>query len=237
MTAGGSETKALALRSWGFCRIWHTLILVSMALAELATEANMNDFGVIKTTTDKLQEELNRLAEFKAEVVQTQYVGGRDWVIIHGQSEMDPWHSKNWEAGHSGLFQPWMCGIGSTETPGVVCVYQRNHSGRCHWMPSDANDSLLYATQDDDRQDSPPEEPLLGLASTRELLQEVATRMRITQNSNAGRDLGRECELAIDNLDSGVLDYNTVHPSGNDFVIAQNAHTANHTTTKFKIGN
>ncbi len=40
-------------------------------------------------------------------------------------------------------------------------------------------------------------EPLLGLATTRELLTEVATRMEITQNSIKGRDLGVLCR-AID---------------------------------------
>lgn len=56
------------------------------------------------------------------------------------------------------------------------------------------------------------EESMLGLATTRELLTELETRMRITQNSLAGRDLGRLCSEAVKNLDNGVLDYRTVGP-------------------------
>lgn len=47
----------------------------------------------------------------------------------------------------------------------------------------------------------------LGLATTRELLEEVAARMEITQNSTSGRALGRQCREAVAKLDSGVLDY------------------------------
>lgn len=51
--------------------------------------------------------------------------------------------------------------------------------------------------------------PNLGLASTSELLAEVSTRMRVTQNSLAGRELGRWCEDALEHLDAGVLAYRT----------------------------
>lgn len=53
---------------------------------------------------------------------------------------------------------------------------------------------------------------MLGLATTRELLAEVASRMEITQNSINGRDLGRLARGAIDNLAPSVLDYRTVGP-------------------------
>lgn len=55
------------------------------------------------------------------------------------------------------------------------------------------------------------DEPLLGLATTRELLEEIEARMRITQNSIKGCDLGRLCLEALENLDSGVLNYRTVN--------------------------
>lgn len=54
-------------------------------------------------------------------------------------------------------------------------------------------------------------EPLLGLATTKELLDEVATRMEITQNSIKGRELGAMCREAIANLDAGILRYRTVN--------------------------
>lgn len=50
-----------------------------------------------------------------------------------------------------------------------------------------------------------PAMPLLGLASTEALLSEVAYRMKSTQNSIKGRDLGSLCQEAIDNLDSHIL--------------------------------
>ena len=56
----------------------------------------------------------------------------------------------------------------------------------------------------------PQKEPMLGLATTRELLREVATRMEISQNSSAGRRLGELCEQAVERLDRRVLDYRTV---------------------------
>lgn len=58
------------------------------------------------------------------------------------------------------------------------------------------------------------DEPLVGLATTRQLLEELEVRMRVTQNSNKGRDLGRLCEEALENLDRGVLDCRTVGPWG-----------------------
>lgn len=54
-------------------------------------------------------------------------------------------------------------------------------------------------------------QPNLGCATTRELLEEVASRMEITQNSIKGREIGRLCRAAIDNLSKGVLDYRTVN--------------------------
>lgn len=56
--------------------------------------------------------------------------------------------------------------------------------------------------------------PLLGLATTRQLLDELAVRMEVTQNSHKGRELGVLCREAIDNLDPGVLNYSTVRPEG-----------------------
>lgn len=55
-------------------------------------------------------------------------------------------------------------------------------------------------------------EPLLGLATTRELLREVAARMETTQNSLKGREreLGALCREAVVMLDAKVLDYRTV---------------------------
>jgi hypothetical protein len=47
----------------------------------------------------------------------------------------------------------------------------------------------------------------LALATTRELLGEVAVRMETTQTSQKGRDLAGLCREAIANLDSSVLDY------------------------------
>jgi len=55
------------------------------------------------------------------------------------------------------------------------------------------------------------EKPLLGLATTRQLLEEVAVRMEVSQNSNRGRELGTLCRLAMDKLSGGVLDYRTVN--------------------------
>jgi len=56
------------------------------------------------------------------------------------------------------------------------------------------------------------DQPRLGIATTREMLTELACRMDITQNSTAGRDLGRLCTEAVENLDSGVLEYATWRP-------------------------
>lgn len=58
---------------------------------------------------------------------------------------------------------------------------------------------------------TPPDrdEPWLGLATTRELLLELASRMR-GQNSIAGEDLGHMCEEAVKHMDDWVLNYRTV---------------------------
>jgi hypothetical protein len=61
-----------------------------------------------------------------------------------------------------------------------------------------------------------PDEPMLGLATTAELLVEVAARMEITQNSIKGREIGRLCREALDNLAPSVLVYRTVDPELND---------------------
>lgn len=52
--------------------------------------------------------------------------------------------------------------------------------------------------------------PNLGLATTEMLLEEVAVRMEVSQNSLKGRELGALCREAIANLDAGVLRYRTV---------------------------
>lgn len=54
------------------------------------------------------------------------------------------------------------------------------------------------------------EEPLLGLATTKELLEELAVRMEITQNTLAGKKIGELCRDALDNLSDSVLNYRTV---------------------------
>lgn len=55
----------------------------------------------------------------------------------------------------------------------------------------------------------PTIEPMLGYATTRDLLTEVAARMA-AQNSYAARSLGRMCQDALKGLDPAVLDYRTV---------------------------
>lgn len=57
------------------------------------------------------------------------------------------------------------------------------------------------------------EKPLLGLARTHELLQEISARMRISQNSVKGIALAEMCDEALDNLGAGVLEYRTVDPT------------------------
>lgn len=54
------------------------------------------------------------------------------------------------------------------------------------------------------------DEPLLGLATTHQLLDELAVRMEISQNSDKGRDLGSLCREAILHLAESVLEYRTV---------------------------
>jgi hypothetical protein len=53
--------------------------------------------------------------------------------------------------------------------------------------------------------------PNLGCAETRQLLEELAARMDDTQNSLAGRKLGKMCREALDYLSPGVLAYMTYH--------------------------
>lgn len=55
-------------------------------------------------------------------------------------------------------------------------------------------------------------EPNLGMATTRMLLEELETRMRVTQNSTAGRELGVLCNNAIAGLAERVLNYKTYDP-------------------------
>lgn len=54
------------------------------------------------------------------------------------------------------------------------------------------------------------EEPRLGLASTRDLLTEIAVRMEIGQNSLNGRTLASLCRQALEGLDDHILNYSTV---------------------------
>lgn len=53
------------------------------------------------------------------------------------------------------------------------------------------------------------QDPQLGLATTFQLLEELATRMEVTQNSIAGRELAQDCRTAMQNLSKGVLEYRT----------------------------
>lgn len=66
----------------------------------------------------------------------------------------------------------------------------------------------LYGPWDDESETQ--DKPLLGLATTAELLAELEVRMRVTQNSLNGRELGRLCSAALVNLDKSVLNYRTV---------------------------
>lgn len=50
----------------------------------------------------------------------------------------------------------------------------------------------------------------LGKATTRELLEEVETRMRLIQNSARGRHLAQLCREASVNLDSRILEYSSI---------------------------
>jgi hypothetical protein len=50
----------------------------------------------------------------------------------------------------------------------------------------------------------------LGAATTRELLEEIAVRMELTQNSTGGRILARQCREAMSNLAERVLTYRTI---------------------------
>jgi hypothetical protein len=59
---------------------------------------------------------------------------------------------------------------------------------------------------------APPEErkePRLGLATTEQMLEEIATRMEVCQDSLAGRAFGTECRMALQVLPDQVLAYST----------------------------
>lgn len=58
------------------------------------------------------------------------------------------------------------------------------------------------------------EEPMLGLATTSELLEELDARMRHEQNDANARELGRFARAALENLPPYVLNYRTVGPHG-----------------------
>lgn len=110
----------------------------------------MREAHVLRTTTDKLQDELNKFAAAECPIEKVEYCGGRDWVIVAGLSEHDPWYSGNWAAGKPGLLPAWMCGVypvhkdpDGAKTP---CMYQRDHIGRHHFEPHD--EALLPMPKD-----------------------------------------------------------------------------------------
>ncbi len=53
-------------------------------------------------------------------------------------------------------------------------------------------------------------EPRLGCATTAELLEELAVRMEVSQNSIRGCELESLCRQALENLDGYVLRYRTI---------------------------
>lgn len=113
----------------------------------------MQKAHVIRTTTDKLQDELNRLLEAGCPIEKTEFIGGRDWVVVAGLSLEDAWHPTNWEAGKPGILPAWMCGVypvhkdpDGAKTP---CMYQRDHIGRHHFEPYD--ETLLVVPKDEGR--------------------------------------------------------------------------------------
>lgn len=57
---------------------------------------------------------------------------------------------------------------------------------------------------------APSCEPMLGAATTKQLLEELAVRMEATQNSTAGRRLAVHCREALSNFYGHVLNYRTV---------------------------
>ena len=54
-----------------------------------------------------------------------------------------------------------------------------------------------------------PKEPRLGLATTEQMLEEIAIRMEVCQDSLAGRAFGTECRMALQVLADEVLAYST----------------------------
>lgn len=64
---------------------------------------------------------------------------------------------------------------------------------------------------DNDRNNVIPLEAYLGLATTEELLNEIACRMGMAlDNTEAMRALGRQCEMAVESFSRSVLEYRTV---------------------------
>ncbi len=55
-------------------------------------------------------------------------------------------------------------------------------------------------------------EPLLGYATTRNLLAELAARMELSQNTTKGRELGALCEEAMEKLAPFILDHRSIDP-------------------------
>lgn len=54
----------------------------------------------------------------------------------------------------------------------------------------------------------------LGFATTGQLMEELAVRMEITQNSTNGEELAKMCREALAKLDGGVLRYSPMRPRG-----------------------
>ena len=52
--------------------------------------------------------------------------------------------------------------------------------------------------------------PHLGLATTAELMEEIAVRLEVTQNSIAGRELADQLRQALHHLGVGILNYTSV---------------------------
>lgn len=50
----------------------------------------------------------------------------------------------------------------------------------------------------------------LGYATTKQLLEELATRLEVTQNSISGRELAMMCRTALEKFGLGVLNYSTM---------------------------
>lgn len=95
---------------------------------------------VEKTTTDKLEDVLNNLAERGYPVLEIQWTGGRDWVLIFGPSKDDPWHESNWGAGKPGLLPQGLCNVFPKGSLAVPCLYQRDHTGRHHFEPLNSDE-------------------------------------------------------------------------------------------------